>query len=119
MTFRALTTSLHTGTLMIYELRTYQLVVGALPEFLECVAEERLPILADHGLGPLGFWYTEIGSLNEVVHLWAHKDLNERQERWTSGALDPRTAKLLGKLGPMIPHMNTKILSPEKCSTMK
>jgi hypothetical protein len=52
--------------------------------------------------------------------LWqTHRDLNERQERWTSDALDPRTAKLLGKLGPMILHMNTKILSPAKFSTMK
>ena len=26
----------------------------------------------------VGLWQTEVGQLNEVVHLWAYRDLNER-----------------------------------------
>lgn len=104
---------------MIYELRTYKIVVGAMPLFLEIVAKERLPILADHGLVPLGFWYTEIGNVSEVVHLWAHTDLNQRQARWGADSRDPRTAKLMPKVAPMILEMTNKILSPTEFSPMK
>ena len=34
---------------MIYELRTYQLVVGKLPEYLQTVKTKMLPVLAEHG----------------------------------------------------------------------
>jgi hypothetical protein len=98
---------------MIYELRTYQLAVGWLPEYLETV-KTMIPVLAEHGLKPLGFWYTEIGPLNEVVHLWAYEDLNERQRKWGKWAQDPRRAQLLGKLRQAIISQNNKILSPTK-----
>jgi hypothetical protein len=83
---------------MIYELRTYQLVVGGLPDYLEVARTKILPGVAEHGLKPVGFWYTDIGPLNEVVHLWAYKDLNERQEKWGKWARDPRRAEIVGKL---------------------
>ena len=75
---------------MIYELRTYQLAVGGLPEYLEVARTMILPGVAEYGLKPVGFWYSEIGQLNEVVHLWAYNDLNERQEKWSKWARDPR-----------------------------
>ncbi len=34
---------------MIYELRTYQLLVGKLPEYLQTVKTKMLPVLAEHG----------------------------------------------------------------------
>jgi len=104
---------------MIYELRTYQIAIGALPEFLEMVKKERLPVLAEHGLKPLGFWYTETGTLSEVVHLWAYADLNERQQKWGKDQRDPRTGALIKRIAPLIVSMSTKILSPTEFSAMK
>jgi hypothetical protein len=40
---------------MIYELRTYQLVFGGLPKYLEIAKTKLLPIIAEHGLKPAGF----------------------------------------------------------------
>ncbi len=63
---------------MIYELRTYTLKVRSLPAVLK-LFEERL----EHRLkySPLaGFWSTDIGPLNQIVHLWPYKDLQERAE---------------------------------------
>jgi hypothetical protein len=83
---------------MIYELRTYQLVFGGIPKYLDLVKNRLLPILAEHGLKPVGFWTSEIGPLNEVVHLWAFPDLNERQRAWGALAKDPRRMELAGEL---------------------
>jgi len=54
---------------MIYELRTYQLAVGGLAEYLEVARSMILPGVAEYGLKPVGFWYSEAGDLNQVVHL--------------------------------------------------
>ena len=61
---------------MIYEFRTYALVPGGLPEFLSLFSQalpkrEEFSTLA-------AFWYTEIGPLDEVVHVWPYKDAAER-----------------------------------------
>jgi hypothetical protein len=105
--------------MMIYELRTYQLKVGALPAYLEIAKTRLLPILAEFGLKPLGFWYTEIGTLNEVVHLWAYTDLNDRGQKWGRWVKDPRRAEIMGELSQLILIQSNKILTPTDFSELK
>ena len=104
---------------MIYELRTYQLRMGAVPEYLEIARSELLPILAEHGIKPVGFWYTEIGTLNEVVHIWPYTDLNDRQQKWVRWKKDPRRAEIMGKLSQLILSQTNKILTPAEVSELK
>jgi len=104
---------------MIYELRTYQLVMGGLAEYLEIAKTTLLPVVAEHGIKPVGFWYTEIGTLNEVVHLWAFADLNERQRCWSGWAKDPRRPEIVAKLRQVIVSQSNKILSPTEFSPLK
>ena len=53
---------------MIYEVRTYTLRPGTVAEFEERY-EKRLPARLKHS--PLGgFWHTEFGPLNQVVHVY-------------------------------------------------
>jgi hypothetical protein len=37
-----------------------------------------------------GYWITEIGPLNQVMHLWSYKDLNERAQLRAELAKNPR-----------------------------
>lgn len=104
---------------MIYELRTYQLVPGGIPEYLELARTKILPWIGEHGIKPLGFWRTEIGPLNEVVHLWAYADLNERQAKWDAWAKDPRRKEVLARLQAIVVSQSNKILSPTDLSPMK
>jgi len=104
---------------MIYELRTYQLKMGALAEYLALAENKLIPALAEHGIKPVGFWYTEIGPLNEVVHLWAYGDLNERMQKWANWMQDPRRVEYLKTLSQLILSQNNKILSPTKFSGLK
>jgi hypothetical protein len=61
---------------MIYEFRTYNLVPGSLPEFLKRFGEAYEHRKAYSEMS--AFWYTDIGPLNQVIHVWPYKDLNER-----------------------------------------
>lgn len=63
---------------MIYEFRTYDLKPGSVPVFGERVLEKLDKRLEYSQLG--GYFYTEIGPLNQVVHIWPYQDLNERNQ---------------------------------------
>ncbi|MFL2644079.1 MAG: NIPSNAP family protein [Dehalococcoidia bacterium] len=61
---------------MLYEVRSYILKAGATPHFEE-EFEKALP--EREKFSKLGaFWHTEIGPLNQVIHVWPYKDIEER-----------------------------------------
>jgi hypothetical protein len=61
---------------MIYEIRTYTLRPGTVAEFEDRFAK-RLPTREKHSkLGAI--WHTEVGPLNQVVHIWPYEDLEQR-----------------------------------------
>jgi hypothetical protein len=78
---------------MIYEFRTYTLHPRTLPEFLKRWTDALEPRLK---LSPLAaFWYTEIGPLNQVIHVWPYENVLERSKiradaikvcRWGAGS---------------------------------
>ena len=63
---------------MIYELRTYTVRPGTVGEMVKAASTISRDIRADN-FGKLeGYWITEIGPLNQVMHMWSYADLNER-----------------------------------------
>ena len=61
---------------MIYEIRTYTLRPGTVPEFEERY-QKRLPAREKHSkLG--AFWHTEFGPLNQVIHVYPYENLQQR-----------------------------------------
>jgi len=79
---------------MIYELRTYTLKPGSVPEFEERFAK-RQPFREKHSnLG--GFWHTEFGPLNEVVHIWPYESLQHRQDVRDAMSKDSDLQKMRG-----------------------
>jgi len=79
---------------MIYEVRTYTLRPGSTAEFEERY-EKRLPARLQHS--PLGaFWHSEIGPLNQVVHVYPYDDLNHRTRVRGAMATDPERNAMPG-----------------------
>ena len=61
---------------MIYEVRTYDMKPGAVPQAEEAFAEA-LPYREKYS--PIAaFWHTEIGPLNQIIHVWGYESLEER-----------------------------------------
>lgn len=92
---------------MIYEFRTYTLFPRQLKSFMQQF-EEALPARLE--FSPLAaFWYTEIGPLNQVIHVWPYADAGERAriraEAAASGKWPPKTANLIA-------DMRSDILEP-------
>ncbi len=103
---------------MIYELRTYRMKVGSVPAYLKLVEEEGIAVQKGH-LGQLvGYFSSEIGPLNEIVHLWAFQDLNDRAARRAKLAADPRWQTFLPKIQALIETMENRILLPAAFSPL-
>ena len=63
---------------MIYELRTYTVKPGTTGDMVKAASTVSKEIRGDN-FGKLeGYWFTEIGPLNQVLHMWSFADLNER-----------------------------------------
>ena len=77
----------------LYEIRTYTMLPGAAPTVTEKWAER---IEGRTKLSPLAFCgHTELGGLNQWIHVWAYKDAAERfrirDEARAAGAWPPAT----------------------------
>ena len=104
---------------MIYEMRTYRMKIGTVPAYLKLVDEEGIAVQKSH-LGQLvGYFFSEIGALNEIVHLWAYADLNDRDSRRAALAADPRWQVFLPKIQALIETMENKILKPAAFSPLR
>ena len=75
---------------MIVDLRTYTLRPGGLSPYLDLYVREGFPVHTSHVGPPLGYYATEIGELNQVVHLWGYESLADREQRRAALDADPR-----------------------------
>ena len=75
---------------MYYELRTYTLKPTKLADWLTLYKSAALAVQEEHLGNLIGFFTTEFGEANQVVHIWAYASLDDRTARRTAMAADPR-----------------------------
>ena len=97
---------------MIVEERIYTLHPGKVPAFL-----------AEYQAGPrelqcrtlgrmLGYFTSEFGEQNQIVHLWAYDSLADRAERRARLIAEPEWRAFLDRVLPMILRQESRILTP-------
>ena len=92
---------------MIFEMRTYLLKPGT-PLQAEQAFGERIE--ARSKLSRIaGFWRTEVGTLNQIIHIWPYKDLNERDQIRAEAV---KTGVWPPKIADFVLEMESKILHP-------
>jgi hypothetical protein len=92
---------------MIYEIRTYQLKVGSLAEVEKRFGEAYEYRKKYSEL--FAFWHTEIGPLNQIVHVWKYPSLAERDRIRAEAGKDPNWPP---KIQEFIRAMKSEILVP-------
>lgn len=101
---------------MFFEIRTYRLKNGALPAYLKVVEEEGIAIQKRY-LGELvGYYFSEIGPVNEIVHIWAYASLDDRERGRAALQADPAWQKFLPKIRDLIEVAENKIMKPARFS---
>ena len=87
---------------MIYEVRTYRLKPRAVPEFMQRFEEgyEHRKKYSEI----VGMFYTEVGPLNQVIHIWPYENAGERERIRAESMKDPNWP-------PKVAHLQVEMLS--------
>ena len=92
---------------MIYEVRTYHITPHKVPEVMKRFGEA----IDDRAkISPLvGFFYTDIGPLNQIIHIWSYEDLADRDRVRVEAAKLPNWPP---KISEFAEDMNSEIFIP-------
>jgi hypothetical protein len=104
---------------MIVEERTYTVKPGTVRQYYDDYNPRGLNI-QERILGNLiGYFHTEIGELNKIVHLWGYESLAEREKRRAALAADPEWLAYLQQAPDIIVAMESRILVPAPFSPVR
>jgi hypothetical protein len=98
---------------MFVEERMYRLKIGAVPEYLRHYQETGMAVQLRHLPHMVGYYFTEVGGLNMVIHLWAYDSLDQRDKCRAAMQADPDWKKYLEKSRPLMETQETRIM---KCA---
>lgn len=96
---------------MIVEMRTYSLVPGSTGAWLRLYEAKGLPIHREILGNLLGYFSTEIGDVNEVIHMWGYASFDDRQQRRARLSQSADWGVFLAEALPLIRTQQIKLLN--------
>ncbi len=104
---------------MIVEERIYTLHPGKVPEYMRLYETEGFKVQAPI-LGRLVGWYvTDFGPLNQIIHMWGYDSYAERDRRRAELAANEDWQSFVGKIRPLIKTQENKTLLPAPWSPVR
>lgn len=97
---------------MIIDYRAYTFKTGTVPTFLKMFEAEGMEVQKKILGHFVGMFRTEIGNVNEVIHMWAYENTMEREKRRAALAQDPGFDAYVRKARELITHQDIRILVP-------
>jgi hypothetical protein len=97
---------------MIVEERIYVAQPGKMMDYIRMYQEEGLAIQRPILGNLVGYFTSEIGTLNQIVHLWAYEDLADRAARRATLLGDARWKAYSAKVTPLLLSQENRILVP-------
>ena len=103
---------------MILEMRTYTLHPGKMAEYFKVYEAQGFEVQKRILGGFVGSFVSEIGPLNQVVHLWAFRDLNDRAARRAALAANPQWQAAVTNFIGFFAQQESKILNPSSRTSL-
>ncbi|MCH9671814.1 MAG: NIPSNAP family protein [Gammaproteobacteria bacterium] len=96
----------------VYEMRTYTFYVGKLADAAQLYETQGWPAIEKHHGGRLvGYFMSDIGGLNQLVHLWKFEDDADRRTFWATLFADEDFRKFGQQLRPLIMSQTNQLLA--------
>ncbi len=97
---------------MVFDFRMYTFKPGAIPAYMAAVEEVAIPIRKRHGVKLAGWYYSDVGELNQVTHIWAFDDLKHLKEAKDAVAADPEwTGTYVPRVSGLLVAQNTYLMN--------
>jgi hypothetical protein len=107
---------------MIYELRIYTAHPGKLGALIARFRDHTCALFEKHGIKNVGYWTNSIGGRSdELWYMLAYDDLAHRERAWAAFASDPEWLEARAeseKDGPLVHHLENRILNPTRFSPL-
>jgi hypothetical protein len=104
---------------MIVDERTYTVKPGAVAEYFKLYEQQALA-LQTKILGHLvGYFSTEIGTLNQIVHIWAYENFAEREKRRSELRASEKWQSYAATARPLVVQQENRILVPASFSPLR
>jgi NIPSNAP protein len=97
---------------MIVDVRTYTLIPRKMAKYLALFEKHALPVMKRHGLELAGYYVSQIGPLNQVVHLWRYDSLVDMESKRTARDADPAWGEFLSLTEGMVLMQDDKVMRP-------
>lgn len=94
----------------IYELRSYDVIVGKMSEVVRIYQELGWPALAKHPQKLVGYFTGDVGAINQLVHLWRFDDDADRRAFWAGVFGDAEFMAFAAQLRPLLARQQNKLL---------
>ena len=104
---------------MIIEMRTYTIKPGELQNFIKIYDNEIREIHTKILGNQIGFFYTEVGNVNEVIHIYAYESFEDRQSRREILGNTTEFHSYINKVKDIIVDMKNQLMKPTNFSKIK
>jgi hypothetical protein len=81
-----------------------------MPEFLDVFDRLALPILLETLGNPVGFYISQVGPLNQFLHLWAYRDMSDYERRCNARDAHPEFPAYLSASAHLIQAQETRLI---------
>jgi len=105
---------------MVYELRTYRIPDGRMPDILARFRDTTFTIFERHGIEVVGFWTRD--DANELVYLCQYSSRDAMEQAWDAFRADPDWVEARGRTeanGPIVDEVISNVLLPTDFSPLK
>jgi hypothetical protein len=97
---------------MLYELRTYTVKPGTLGDIVKAASTVSRDVRGDNYGKLEGYWFTEIGPLNQVMHMWSYESYDERTRLRGELAKNPRwNGEYIPLIRPIVVRQDIRLLN--------
>ncbi|MBN3764422.1 NIPSNAP family protein [Burkholderia sp. Ac-20365] len=90
--------------------RIYTIRPRGMTEFIEVFDRLAMPIQLKYLGAPVGFYMSDIGALNQVVHLWGYESIGDYDQRRTARDADPEWPAYLQASAHLIVAQESRII---------
>ena len=107
---------------VIYELRTYYIVPGRMPDIQNRFKEHTTGFFERYGITVLGFWTEIVGRNDTLVYITAFDSMADREEKWNAFQSDPEWLKVREETernGPIVARFENRFLQSTAFSPLQ
>tara|TARA_B100001059_G_C17774745_1_gene550551 strand:- start:1048 stop:1362 length:315 start_codon:yes stop_codon:yes gene_type:complete len=104
---------------MIVEMRTYNIKTARLNDFIKIYDEEIREVHTKILGNQIGFFYSEFGKLNQVIHLYGYDSYEDRSIRRKELSENLAFKNYVKKVADLIVSQDNQVLLPTDFSKIK